>query len=229
MNPQKNLIERNKMFNDLKNLNDKIKNTNYEVTSSVQLIPIEEIIVNDNNFYNISEIDVLKNSIEVSGLLHPLVINTNKIIISGHRRFKAMQELNFSEIPCIIIQFESEIDEKVALINANSQRKKTDDEMTTEALTLKKYYEQKKQVDPNFKGKVMEYVAVDLGVSLATAKRRVSTTKTSIKTNTFLKTKKQFLKNINKLLDFTEDLTEEEIQQLKNIQNSLGGNNEENN
>lgn len=214
------------MFDDLKHLNDEIKNTNYKVTSSVKSIPINELTTNKDNFYNLSEIEILKNSIEVSGLLHPLVINTNKTIISGHRRFQAMQELNFNEIPCIIVQFDSEIDEQMALINANSQRKKTDEELKNEAVTLKKFYEKKKQIDPNFKGKVMENVAEDLGISLATAKRRVSKSSTTTSTPTFDKTQKQILKNIEKLFKLNENLTEIEIKQLKEIKNILGGNHE---
>lgn len=137
-----------------------------------------------------------------------------------------MQELNFNEIPCIIVQFDSEIDEQMALINANSQRKKTNEELKNEAVTLKKFYEKKKQIDPNFKGKVMENVAEDLGISLATAKRRVSKSSTTTSTPTFDKTQKQILKNIEKLFKLNENLTEIEIKQLKEIKNILGGNHE---
>lgn len=210
---------------DLKTLNDNIKNTSYEVISSVQLIPSSELITNDDNFYNLTDIDLLKNSIIASGLLHPIVITPQRKIISGHRRYKAMQELNYTDIPCTIIRFDSDLDESIALINANSQRKKSDEELRQEVTVLKKYYEIKKNTDPNFQGKVMDHVAETLGVSLATAKRRISSKSNKNTTSSFDRTKKQCLNNINKLLSFQDNLSDIEYQQLKNIKQLLGENN----
>jgi ParB-like chromosome segregation protein Spo0J len=47
----------------------------------------------NNQIYSSTDLEELKNSLLIHGQLEPLVINKDKVIISGHRRFNAMQEL----------------------------------------------------------------------------------------------------------------------------------------
>jgi len=42
----------------------------------------------------------LVNSIGEVGLLQPIVVILENIIISGHRRFKAIQSLGWTEVAC---------------------------------------------------------------------------------------------------------------------------------
>ncbi len=213
------------MFDDLKELNDKIINSNYEVDDRSQLVPLNEIKNNKDNFYDISDIEVLKNSIEVSGLLHPILLNKNKKVISGHRRVEAFKKLGYEKIPAIIKEFETDIEESIALINANSQRVKTPEELAEEAVTLKDYYTKMKNNNPDFKGKVMEYVAEDLGVSLATAKRRTSLKRQNNEKQVepkFIKTRKSFIKQFDKLIEFIDMFSEEEKNQILVVYNMIG-------
>ena len=47
----------------------------------------------NRSIYTLSSIDSLMHSIEEMGLLQPLVIDQNYHVISGNRRFKAIQDL----------------------------------------------------------------------------------------------------------------------------------------
>ena len=49
--------------------------------------PVNSIIYRDSN------VEDLINSIQEVGLLSPIIITEEKLIISGHRRYKAMQSL----------------------------------------------------------------------------------------------------------------------------------------
>ena len=50
----------------------------------------------------------VKKSIETFGFNQPILLDTDKIIITGHSRLKAAQELNLKEVPCIIVDDLSE-------------------------------------------------------------------------------------------------------------------------
>lgn len=67
--------------------------------------------------------ELLKNSISESGLEEPVKITENNIIISGHRRFKALKELGHEQIPCSVYKFNkknlNEDDIEIALIESN--------------------------------------------------------------------------------------------------------------
>ena len=69
-------------------------------------------------------IDLLE-SIERKGILVPLVINEEGVIISGCRRWKAALELGLPRVPVEVKSFESEIEEKQAILDYNRQREKT--------------------------------------------------------------------------------------------------------
>lgn len=78
-------------------------------------------------------------SIEKNGLLEPLVIKSDNTIISGHRRWKALQHLRMGA-PCRISSFDNEDDEQLAIIEFNRQRKKTTMQVFNESETLDRIY-----------------------------------------------------------------------------------------
>ena len=109
----------------------------------IQKIRISDVRSNDKNFYDVSDTEQLEGSIEMVGLLNPvLVIRDGKCgesgrqlyrLISGHRRLKAYHNINdrrmrdsngsdtsYCKIPAIIIGNMDEITEEIALITANS-------------------------------------------------------------------------------------------------------------
>lgn len=67
----------------------------------------------------------LVQSIAEKGILVPLTIKNDGTIISGHRRYAAALELALADIPVVQMEFESDIDEREAIINFNKYRDKT--------------------------------------------------------------------------------------------------------
>ena len=52
----------------------------------------------NSEIYRDSDVGDLVNSIGEVGLLQPIVVTPENIIISGHRRFKAIQSLGWTEV-----------------------------------------------------------------------------------------------------------------------------------
>lgn len=64
-------------------------------------------------------------SIGKQGILVPLAVKENGVIISGHRRWQAAKSLNMITVPVHIVRYDSEVDEREAIIDFNKQREKT--------------------------------------------------------------------------------------------------------
>ena len=56
----------------------------------------------NSEIYRDSDVGDLVNSIVEVGLLQPIIVTPNNLIISGHRRFKAIQTLGWNEVECEI-------------------------------------------------------------------------------------------------------------------------------
>lgn len=95
--------------------------------------PINSTIYQDNQ----EALEILKNSIEQNGLLEPITITKSGMVISGHRRLQALQELGFENCECRITFFENTT---IATIELNKYRQKTESEIVREAEVLKKEY-----------------------------------------------------------------------------------------
>jgi len=111
--------------------------------------PINSTIYKDNP-------DALKeliHSINLNGLLEPLVINRSNMVISGHRRLQALKEIGWEKCDCRLSEFENET---IALISLNAYRVKTESELVREAEILKsEFSKQIKQGRPR-KGEVRD-------------------------------------------------------------------------
>lgn len=106
-------------------------NFKQEVTDSeIQMLALETIKVNEKNFFDITEIENLKESILEDGLFHNIVVNKlsedNYELISGERRYTAFKSLlednglnDYSKIPAKILKLDKN-DEMLALVSANS-------------------------------------------------------------------------------------------------------------
>jgi len=71
-------------------------------------------------------------SVREKGVLEPLVITTDKQVISGHRRLSAAKEVGVESVPVRISEFETELAEREALIEFNRQREKTPGQVVNE-------------------------------------------------------------------------------------------------
>lgn len=97
----------------------------------IRLIPLDAIQANDKNFYEISGIRNLAESISIVGLLDPVRVvateDRSYRLVSGHRRLAAYQLLRdeahgmeFDKIPAIIMSKLDTLDEEFALLTANA-------------------------------------------------------------------------------------------------------------
>ena len=93
-------------------------------TLEIVNIKCSQIKTNNENFFEVANIDELAESIELIGLQQPLVVTKSSngyLLIAGHRRFSAIKSLGWETVPCIISsQANSEL-ETLALIQTNTQ------------------------------------------------------------------------------------------------------------
>ena len=95
----------------------------------------------------------LIHSINLNGLLEPLVINRSNMVISGHRRLQALKEIGWEKCDCRLSEFENEI---IALIQLNSYRIKVESEIVREAEILKTEYSKQIKKGRPRKGEVRD-------------------------------------------------------------------------
>jgi ParB-like chromosome segregation protein Spo0J len=81
------------------------------------------------------EYESLKQSIKEDGLYVPIIVNQNGIILDGHHRYKACQELGI-EPKTIVKEFEDKLDEQLFVIDCNLIRRQLNNFQKTE-LALK--------------------------------------------------------------------------------------------
>lgn len=136
---------------------------------------IRDLVPSNNNFYSVENVEELKTSIEIFGVLQNLTVkpleNGKYEIISGHRRHKACTELvaegktEFEYVPCGIQSERDEIKEHILLIMTNSTaRELTDWEKMKQAEELRKNFEILKKRE-NLPGRVRDLVAEALNTS----------------------------------------------------------------
>jgi len=136
--------------------------------------PINSTIYNDNPDLQ----KELIHSINLNGLLEPLVINRSNMVISGHRRLQALKEIGWEKCDCRLSEFENEI---IALIQLNSYRIKVESEIVREAELLKTEYSKQIKKGRPLKGEVRDgknwsivNVSEKLGVSTTKLKKLIS-------------------------------------------------------
>lgn len=61
-------------------------------------------------------------SIKTDGIIKPIIVTTEKVIISGHQRVRACKELGITEITCDIRTYDNEDDILLAMLLSNSDR-----------------------------------------------------------------------------------------------------------
>lgn len=155
------------------------QNQNGQQEKQIVYIDIEDLEASKENFYGLRDLEALKASISLHGLLQPVLVIPAKIegkytVLGGGRRRQAIEELvdegkeELRKVPCIIsdgkIQgedTEEEPDEvqeligKLNIISANSFREKTDWEKMEETLQIGSIIKELKKLG-KLKGNVRE-------------------------------------------------------------------------
>ena len=141
---------------------------------SIVMVPTEKLKPHPMNekIYQPREDQDFEESIKTHGIIQPLIITPNYVIISGVRRWKAARNLGIPHVPCIMKTFDDEV---VALIEYNRYRIKTPREIYQETKILRKRLEPKarermlrgvKSPESNLtQGRVRDQIAKITGVS----------------------------------------------------------------
>ena len=148
---------------------------------NIKMIEIEKIKASVDNFYSMSDVDILADDIERQGLKHNLVVVEDKnesgtyFIKSGHRRFAAIQQLvsesryNSKYVPCLVDGIKTKDESILDLIMLNATtRVMSDSEIYKQYEVLKETLDNlKASGDYNLKGRMREKLAEALNVSSA--------------------------------------------------------------
>lgn len=87
----------------------------------IEKVKLKDIVLYDNNAKNHpqSQIEQIKKSISLFGYNDPIAIDENNMIIEGHGRYLALQELNYNEIEVIRLSHLTELQKKAYIIAHN--------------------------------------------------------------------------------------------------------------
>ena len=189
----------NKLANiDIKDLITKKGNINTGILTAgsqerfiVTELDIDDLVPSEDNFYSMTAIDSLKENIEEFGLQQNLTVmrraDKKYEIISGHRRREACRQLvqegkkKFRWLPCRILPELSGTVKNILLITMNAEtRDKTMADVTEAIERLKILYADYKKEHPEFKGRIRDIIADDIGLSPATVGRHEKISKNLI-------------------------------------------------
>lgn len=139
---------------------------------TVTMIDIDKLQPNEKNFYFVKEknLDDLKSSIEISGILDPPSVckadGDKYRIISGHRRCEAVRQLvkeghkDLRMVPCFIRSPQSAEMEELELIWANAtSRVLSSPELAQQAARVEELLYQLKEQGVEFPGRMRDHVA----------------------------------------------------------------------
>ncbi len=147
----------------------------------LRMIALEDIQVNRDNFYKLSDLDPLADSIAMEGLQQPLVVTPSAgkpgkyLLISGHRRRAAIEKLvkdktnpreDLRLVPCLVRTYASPAMAELQLILANSTaRVLTNAEISKQAERMEILLYQLKEEGYEFPGRMRDQVAAACKVS----------------------------------------------------------------
>lgn len=94
----------------------------------MQKISIADIKIHKRVREEVLEIEELAESIKRFGLLNPIIVDTNYILVAGYRRLEAVKRLGWSSIDANIIEIKDGISALELEIEENIQRIQFSDE-----------------------------------------------------------------------------------------------------
>lgn len=92
------------------------------------LIPISQIKIKKRVRKDLGNLDDLKESLKLYGLMNPITINKRYELIAGERRLQAAKQLGWTNINANIIDNLSEVETLEMELEENNQRKEFTDE-----------------------------------------------------------------------------------------------------
>lgn len=152
----------------------------------IEQIPLDKIIPSKENFYDVSEIEELKESLRLFGeVQNSLVCNIEGTdtyrLIAGHRRRLAHMALaeeglsGYNTMPCLVRAGDpdtGDIESRLMLILTNATARELKDwEKAKQAAELKKLLLAYKAAGHKISGSLRQYIAETLGISETQAQR----------------------------------------------------------
>ena len=138
-------------------------------TMDVTMVPVDKIDANEKNFFSVDDVQDLKESIQVNGILQPLNVvraGDRYRIIAGHRRFKAATEAGLMKVPAVVLPEMSESMEWFMLIKTNTTARELSYlEKSEAAIRLKKHLVQMKAEGVPITGRLRDIVSEQLEIS----------------------------------------------------------------
>ena len=140
-----------------------------------KLVPIGDLAPHPLNaqIYG-EEVDAsFVNAVKRNGIYTPLLITRGKKIISGNRRFAAAKQAGIREVPVVEFDSNNQLDIREAIVAANRQREKTNEQMGREFKVLMQVETERarsrmkgvEKFPQDMQGKARDLAAVKLGVS----------------------------------------------------------------
>lgn len=146
----------------------------------IRMIAIDKVKASADNFYSMSDLELLADDIERQGLKHNLVVREDKgnpdsyFIVSGHRRFSAIQLLaeqnryRSQYVPCYVSAATTEAEAMLDLIMLNATtRRMTDAEYIQQYEYLEQTLKELDAAGEPVSGRMRERIAKALNVSSA--------------------------------------------------------------
>jgi ParB family chromosome partitioning protein len=160
------------VLSNLKNISDRLNQREAEQEFKLKMIDVHLLIPCARNLYGIRDIDELAEDIKENGLYHNLVVrpvgNDMYEILSGERRYKALEKLGYKKIPCQVREdLESkDLDAEILLIQANAKaRELTHVEKMHQIKRLEELYKEKRGSGEKLQGKTRDIIGKDVGLS----------------------------------------------------------------
>ena len=158
-------------------LNETVSKLDTNTEPQLQYIDIDQLDANEANFYDVSNLDTLADSISMDGLQQPLVVTAGEggryTVLSGHRRRAAIRKLveedgreDLRRVPCLVKTYQSQALAELQLIMANSTaRVLTPAEVMHQAKRMEDLLYQLKEEGYSFPGRMRAQVAEACQVS----------------------------------------------------------------
>lgn len=155
------------------NIEDAIKTATQDF--NIKMLDIDKIEPSKDNFYKMSQIEELKDSLKTYGIQQNLVVmnlkNGRYELLSGHRRHYAAKQLvaegeeKFKNLPCRVMPPMPESLKKILIITTNKDvRNKTDWEKTSEIYEFNESVKEYRK-ENDLKGSTRAVVAKELDYS----------------------------------------------------------------
>lgn len=158
-------------------LNETVSKLDTSTEPQLQYIDIDQLDAHNANFYDVSNLDTLADSIAMDGLQQPLVVTPGQdgryTVISGHRRRAAICKLveedgreDLRRVPCLVKTYQSPALAELQLIMANSTaRVLSSAEVMHQAKRMEDLLYQLKEEGYSFPGRMRAQVAEACQVS----------------------------------------------------------------